>query len=84
MGNFLRYQMRQPRAAREFYYRRPMFLRALMLFVYRYVWKRGFLDGREGMIFYVLQTFWFRFLVDAKLYERRNANRPGKIEGRGP
>ena len=50
----------EKRAAREFYYRRPMFLRALMLFIYRYVWKRGFLDGREGMIFYVLQTFWFR------------------------
>lgn len=65
----------EKRAAREFYYRRPMFLRALLLFVYRYIWKRGFLDGREGMIFYVLQTFWFRFLVDAKLYERRGAKR---------
>ena len=33
--------------------------------------KRGFLDGRWGLIFFVLQTFWFRFLVDAKLHERR-------------
>jgi len=53
--------------------RQPLFLRAFLLFLYRYVWKRGFLDGTEGMIFYVLQTFWFRFLVDAKLYERRKA-----------
>jgi len=29
-----------------------------------------------GLIFYVLQTFWFRFLIDAKLYERRKAGKP--------
>jgi glycosyltransferase involved in cell wall biosynthesis len=63
----------QKRALRGTYYRAPMFLRALLLFLYRYVWKLGFLDGIEGLIFYVLQTFWFRFLVDAKLYERRKA-----------
>jgi glycosyltransferase involved in cell wall biosynthesis len=61
------------RAQRGFYYRQPLFVRAFLLFLYRYVWKRGFLDGREGLIFYVLQTFWFRFLVDAKLHERRKA-----------
>lgn len=63
----------EKRAQREWYYRRPMFLRAFLLFLYRYIWKRGFLDGREGLIFYVLQTFWFRFLIDAKLHERRKA-----------
>jgi hypothetical protein len=63
----------EKRAQRGYYYRQPLFLRALLLFLYRYIWKRGFLDGREGLIFYVLQTFWFRFLVDAKLYERRKA-----------
>ena len=34
-----------------------------------YVLRLGFLDGKAGLIFFVLQTFWFRFLVDAKLYE---------------
>jgi glycosyltransferase involved in cell wall biosynthesis len=63
----------EKRSQRGFYYRQPLFLRALLLFLYRYIWKLGFLDGREGLIFYVLQTFWFRFLVDAKLYERRRA-----------
>jgi glycosyltransferase involved in cell wall biosynthesis len=63
----------EKRSQRGFYYRQPLFLRALLLFLYRYVFKLGFLDGREGLIFYVLQTFWFRFLVDAKLYERRKA-----------
>lgn len=61
------------RGQRERYYRQPLFLRAFLLFIYRYIWKRGFLDGREGLIFYVLQTLWFRFLIDAKLYERRRA-----------
>ena len=63
----------EKRAQRGLYYRQPLFLRALLLFLYRYIFKLGFLDGREGLIFYVLQTFWFRFLVDAKLYERRKA-----------
>ena len=30
-----------------------------------------FLDGREGLAFHVLQGFWYRFLVDAKLSETR-------------
>jgi hypothetical protein len=25
------------------------------------------------LIFFVLQTFWFRFLIDAKIYERHAA-----------
>ena len=63
----------EKRSQRGLYYRQPLFLRAFLLFLYRYIWKRGFLDGREGLIFYVLQTFWFRFLIDAKIYERRKA-----------
>jgi len=61
------------RAQRGWYNRAPLFLRALLLFLYRYVLRLGFLDGKEGLIFYVLQTFWFRFLIDAKLWERRRA-----------
>lgn len=59
------------RAQRGWYNRAPLFLRAFLLFFYRYVLRLGFLDGRWGLIFYVLQTFWFRFLIDAKLVERR-------------
>ncbi len=58
------------RALRGGYNRMPWFLRAFLLFLYRYIVRLGFLDGRAGLIFFVLQTFWFRFLVDAKLYER--------------
>lgn len=56
------------------YGRMPLFARALLYFFYRYVLRLGFLDGREGLIYHFLQGFWYRFLVDAKLYERRKAD----------
>ncbi len=59
------------RYLRNVYNNSPLFLRPFLLFFYRYVLRLGFLDGREGFIFFVLQTFWFRFLVDAKTFERR-------------
>lgn len=51
------------------YYRLPKFFRAHLYFIYRYYFKLGFLDGPEGKIFHFLQAYWYRFLVDAKLYE---------------
>ena len=61
------------RFLRSKYDRMPLFIRAFGLFVYRYFVRLGFLDGIEGMIFWVLQTFWFRFLIDAKIWEKRHA-----------
>jgi len=61
------------RYLRGLYNETPLFVRPFVLFFYRYFIRLGFLDGAEGFIFYVLQTFWFRFLVDAKLFERRKA-----------
>jgi glycosyltransferase involved in cell wall biosynthesis len=49
----------------------PLFVRPYALFFYRYFLRLGFLDGWEGFIFWTLQTFWFRFLIDAKLFEQR-------------
>ncbi len=60
---------------RSLYYRSPLLMRAFALFVYRYVLRAGFLDGKEGAIFFSLQAFSYRFLVDAKLYECSLANR---------
>lgn len=51
------------------YARLPGGARSLAYFCYRYVFRMGFLDGREGALFHVLQGFWYRYLVDAKLYE---------------
>jgi glycosyltransferase involved in cell wall biosynthesis len=63
------------------YTRLPSGVRALVYVLYRYILRLGFLDGREGMIFHVLQGFWYRFLVDAKrqevlAYMRQNAVGP--------
>lgn len=57
---------------RKLYNCLPLFMRPFLLFIYRYIFRLGFLDGREGLIFFVLQTFWFRFLVDAMTYEKRS------------
>jgi glycosyltransferase involved in cell wall biosynthesis len=61
------------RFLRQKYNRLPLFFRPFALFVYRYFFRLGFLDGVQGFIFWVLQTFWFRFLVDAKIWEKRHA-----------
>lgn len=51
------------------YYSLPKFLRAHMYFIYRYYFRLGFLDGVEGRIYTFLQAYWYRFLVDAKIFE---------------
>jgi glycosyltransferase involved in cell wall biosynthesis len=53
------------------YARLPLFFRAFAFFFYRYVICFGFLDGREGLIFHFLQGCWYRFYVDAKIYEAK-------------
>lgn len=53
----------------NFYSRLPLFLRAFIYWKYRYFFKLGFLDGVPGLIWHFLQGFWYRFLVDAKIYQ---------------
>jgi glycosyltransferase involved in cell wall biosynthesis len=47
----------------------PLFTRPIFYFLYRYFIKLGFLDGKQGLVWHFLQGFWYRFLVDAKVYE---------------
>jgi glycosyltransferase involved in cell wall biosynthesis len=49
----------------------PLYARALLYFIYRYILRLGFLDGSRGLVFHTLQGFWFFFLVDAKVDEAR-------------
>lgn len=53
------------------YIKAPLFLRPFINFNIRYILKGGFLDGKEGFIWHFLQGFWYRFLVDAKIYETK-------------
>lgn len=55
----------------EVYCRLPVGFRALGYFLYRYMLRGGFLDGREGLIYHGLQAFWYRLLIDAKVLERQ-------------
>jgi glycosyltransferase involved in cell wall biosynthesis len=49
----------------------PLFIRPVIYFFYRYVLAGGFLDGRAGFLYHVLQGLWLRLLVDWKTLELR-------------
>jgi glycosyltransferase involved in cell wall biosynthesis len=51
------------------YARIPAGFRAFAYFFYRFVIRLGFLDGQVGTSFHMLQGFWYRYLVDAKVAE---------------
>lgn len=53
----------------KLYYRMPSRLRCWMYFVYRYIFRFGFLDGKEGFLYAFFQAYWYRVLVDAKIFE---------------
>ena len=53
----------------KFYFRLPLFIRPFLYYIHRYIFKLGFLDGKEGFIFHYLHAFWYRFLVDVKVYQ---------------
>jgi len=56
------------------YLKLPFFLRPFINFIYRYIFRLGFLDGKQGFIWHFLQGFWYRFLVDAKIWELKNTS----------
>lgn len=60
------------------YARSPLFFRAFFYFLLRYVIGLGFLDGIPGLIFHILQGFWYRFLIDVKIREKMT----GKVRER--
>lgn len=51
------------------YYKAPMFFRCWLWFIYNYIFRGGFLDGKEGLVFCFLECYWYRFVVDSKIYE---------------
>lgn len=54
---------------KRIWWKLPLFVRPLLYFIYRYVWQLGILDGKRGFIFHFLQAYWFRLVVDIKIYE---------------
>lgn len=58
------------------YYRAPRFLRAWLWFLYNYIFRLGFLDGREGFLYLYFECYWYRMLVDAKIFEHEVMQTP--------
>ena len=66
-------EVEKKRTQKARYARMPLFWRAFGYFVYRYIIKLGFLDGKEGFLWDFLQGWWYRTLMDAKVYEIKKA-----------
>lgn len=66
-------EVQEKRAQKKKYSRLPLFWRSLAYFLYRYIFKFGFLDGKEGFLWDFFQGFWYRTLVDAKIFEIKKA-----------
>ncbi len=62
-------QAGRKRTFKNLYLKLPLFWRSFFYFKYRYIFRLGFLDGKEGLIFHFLQGCWHQFLIDAKIYE---------------
>lgn len=62
----------------KIYYKLPTGIRSYFYYLFRLFIKGGILDGKEGRIFAFLQAYWYRYLVDAKMYEHQINERNNK------
>jgi glycosyltransferase involved in cell wall biosynthesis len=53
----------------------PLVFRPFIKFSYHYLFRLGFLDGKEGFIYWFLMGLWYPLLVDAKFLEIVNLKR---------
>lgn len=68
------------RRLKKIYSNLPLFIRPFLFFFVRYFIQLGFLDGKRGLIWNFLQCFWYRFLIDAKIYEANLTSDKNKEE----
>lgn len=61
------------RKRKHSYAKKSLFWRSFAYFVYRYIFRMGFMDGKEGFIWHFMQAWWYRALCDAKVYEIKKA-----------
>lgn len=62
--------LNKTRGFKRIYYKFPLFLRVKIYYFYRMYFRLGFLDGTEGRIYQFLHAYWYRYLVDVKIYEK--------------
>lgn len=63
------------------YYKAPMFLRCWIYFLYAYIFKGNFLNGKEGFIYSFLYHLYYRMLVDMKIYEQMKFHKEFEVTG---
>jgi glycosyltransferase involved in cell wall biosynthesis len=68
-NNILENREMKRQIKRNIYDRMPYWIASPAFFIYRYFFQLGFLDGKEGFIYHLLQCLWYRFLVGAKIEE---------------
>ena len=68
-GKEISQQALAKRMKKHKYARQPLFWRSFAYFCYRYFLKGACLDGKVGFIWTFLQGWWYRTLVDAKVFE---------------
>lgn len=66
-------EVEKKRAQKAKYAKMPLFWRAFGYFIYRCIVKGGWRDGKEGFLWDFLQGWWYRTLVDAKIFEVKKA-----------
>lgn len=66
-------QAAKKRSVKNYYSRMPIFFRSFLYFFYRYFIRLGFLDGKAGFLWHFLQGWWYRTLVDARIWEAKKA-----------
>ncbi len=49
----------------------PLLIKPFFYFVYRYFIRFGFLDGKAGFIYHLLQGWWYYFMIDVKYIEMK-------------
>lgn len=62
------------------YYKIPIFIRPIFLFLYSYIFKLGFLSSWQGLIFNLFQVLWFRFLVDLNIFKIQKKMKKEKLQ----
>ena len=81
-GKNINEQAQSKRMKKHKYAKQPLFWRSFAYFCYRYFFKMAFLEGKEGFLWTFMQGWWYRTLVDAKIFEIKKAcgNDPEKIK----
>lgn len=64
---------------KERWYRLPLYVRPFLYFLYRYLVRGGFLDGRVGLQYHVRHAFVFRLAIDRRIAALRRRIASGEL-----